>query len=166
MGNMAYNVRDKKRLAMFLLNNILGGQGLNSRLNLSLREKNGYAYNVESSYNPYVDTGILSIYFGTDGHNLDKSLKLAHHELKKLRTQKLGTLQLARAQRQMIGQVARSRENHENLLFALGKSHLLFGFMDDMDALKKKIQAITADELIAIANDILEPGRLSTLVYE
>ena len=165
IGTTAYDMHHERRLGMYLLNNILGGQGLNSRLNLSLREKNGYAYNVESSYNPYVDTGILSIYFGTDQQNLDKSLKLAHDELRKLRTRKLGSIQLARAQRQMIGQVARSRENHENLLFALGKSYLLFGYMDDMDTLKKKIQAITADELIDIANDILSPARLSTLVY-
>ena len=77
MGNLAYDLKDKRRMGMFLLNNILGGQGLNSRLNLSLREKNGFAYNVESSYNPYYDTGIFSIYFGTDSQYLNKSISIA-----------------------------------------------------------------------------------------
>jgi len=77
IGNIAYDLKDKRRMGMFLLNNILGGQGLNSRLNLSLREKNGLAYNVESNYNPYYDTGVFSIYFGTDSDNLDKSISIA-----------------------------------------------------------------------------------------
>jgi len=83
IGNLAYDLKDKRRMGMFLLNNILGGQGLNSRLNLSLREKNGLAYNVESSYSPYHDTGIFSIYFGTDSQYLNKSISVAMAELKK-----------------------------------------------------------------------------------
>ena len=92
IGNLAYDLKDNRRMGMFLLNNILGGQGLNSRLNLSLREKNGLAYNVESSYNPYYDTGIFSLYFGTDSQYLNKSISIAMAELKKLRTTKLGTI--------------------------------------------------------------------------
>ncbi len=166
IGTTAYDLHHKHRLGLYLLNNILGGQGLNSRLNLSLREKNGYAYNVESSYNPYVDTGVLSIYFGTDNENLSKSLKLAHSELKKLRIKKLGSLQLARAQRQMTGQVARSREHHENLLFTLGKSILLFNRVDSMAEIKKKIESVSSDDLLEIANDILAPERLSMLIFK
>jgi predicted Zn-dependent peptidase len=101
IGNVAYNLKDKRRMGMFLLNNILGGQGLNSRLNLSLREKNGLAYNVESNYNPYRDTGVFSIYFGTDSHNLDKSISIAISELIKLRKSKLGKVQLSQAKNQI-----------------------------------------------------------------
>ena len=101
MGNLAYDLKDNRRMGMFLLNNILGGQGLNSRLNLSLREKHGFAYNVESSYSPYNDTGIFSIYFGTDSQYLNKSIAIALIELGKLRNTKLGTIQLSKAKSQI-----------------------------------------------------------------
>ena len=101
IGNVAFPVMDKRRMGMFLLNNILGGQGMNSRLNLSLREKRGLAYNVESSYNAYRDTGIFLIYFGTDSQNLEKSINLTYSELNKLRSTKLGTIQLTKAKNQV-----------------------------------------------------------------
>ena len=107
---------------MFLLNNILGGQGLNSRLNLALREKNGLAYSVESNYTPYSDSGSLSIYFGTDKQYLEKSISIVTKELDKLRTVRLGTIQLSNAKRQIKGYIARGYENHENLMLSLGKS--------------------------------------------
>jgi predicted Zn-dependent peptidase len=100
---------------MFLLNNILGGQGLNSRLNMSLREKRGLAYNVESSYTSYRDSGIFSVYFGTDDHNLEKSITVVNSELDKLRKTKLGTLQLHTSKKQIKGYLARGFENHESL---------------------------------------------------
>ncbi len=165
LGTTAYDIRSDKRIGLYLLNNILGGQGLSSRLNMSLREKKGYAYNIESSYSPYCDTGVLSIYFGTDPENLKKSINLAKLEIKKLRERKLGTLQLIKAQRQMIGQLARSRENHESLLFSLGKSHLLFNKFDGLSELTKKIEAVSAEDIMEIANEILAPERLSTLIY-
>jgi predicted Zn-dependent peptidase len=166
MGNLAYNLKDKRRMGMFLLNNILGGQGLNSRLNLSLREKNGLAYNVESSYNPYCDTGIFSIYFGTDSQYLNKSISIAMTELKKLRTTKLGTIQLSKAKNQIKGYLARGYENHENLMLTLGKSLLVFNKIDTIEDICKKIEAVTASELLDIANDIFEPSKLSTLIYK
>lgn len=165
LGTTAYDIRSDKRIGLYLLNNILGGQGLSSRLNMSLREKKAYAYNIESSYSPYCDTGVLSIYFGTDPENLKKSIKLAKLEIKRLRERKLGTLQLIKAQRQMIGQLARSRENHESLLFSLGKSHLLFNKFDGLSELTKKIEAVSAEDIMEIANEILAPERLSTLIY-
>ena len=166
LGNVAYNIRNKKRLSLVLLNNLLGGQGLNSRLNLSLREKYGYAYNVESSFTPYFDTGVLSIYFGTDKDKFDKSLKLVHKELSKLRTQKLGSLQLKRAKDQMIGQIAISTDSKENLLFTLGKSYLLFDKFEDLKDVNAKINAITADQLLDVANESLDPAQLSLLTYK
>jgi predicted Zn-dependent peptidase len=140
---------------MFLLNNILGGQGLNSRLNLSLREKNGLAYNVESNYNPYCDTGAFTIYFGTDDHNLNKSISIALSELEKLRTVSLGSIQLSKARNQIKGYLARGYENHESLMLSLGKSLLVCRKMDN----------VTASDLLNTANEIFEPGRLSTLIY-
>ena len=166
MGNIAYNLKDNRRMGMFLLNNILGGQGLNSRLNLSLREKNGLAYNVESSYNPYVDTGIFSIYFGTDSQYLNKSISIALYELKKLRTSRLGTIQLSKAKNQIKGYLARGYENYESLMLSLGKSLLIFDKIDSIEDLCRKIDAVTASELLETANDIFEPSKMSTLIYK
>lgn len=166
IGNLAYDLKDEKRMGMFLLNNILGGQGLNSRLNLSLREKNGLAYNVESSYNPYCDTGIFSIYFGTDAQYLNKSISIAMSELNKLRTTKLGTIQLSKAKNQIKGYLARGYENHESLMLSLGKSLLVFNKIDTIEDICKKIDSITASELLETANDIFEPEKLSTLIYK
>jgi predicted Zn-dependent peptidase len=166
IGNLAYDFKDKRRLGMFLLNNILGGQGLNSRLNLSLREKNGLAYNVESNYNPYYDTGIFSIYFGTDSQYLNKSISITMNELKKLRTSKLGTIQLSKAKNQIKGYLARGYENHESLMLSLGKSLLVFNKIERIEATYKKIDAITTTELLETANNIFEPSKLSTLIYK
>jgi predicted Zn-dependent peptidase len=166
MGNLAYNLKDKRRMGMFLLNNILGGQGLNSRLNLSLREKNGLAYNVESSYNPYYDTGVFSIYFGTDSQYLNKSISLAMEELKRLRTTKLGTIQLSKAKNQIKGYLARGYENHESLMLSLGKSLVIFNKIDSIEDLCKQIDRVTASELLETANDIFEPNKMSTLIYK
>jgi predicted Zn-dependent peptidase len=166
MGNLAYDLKDDRRMAMFLLNNILGGQGLNSRLNLSLREKNGFAYNVESSYNPYYDTGIFSIYFGTDSQYLEKSISIAMLEMKKLRSEKLGTIQLSKAKNQIKGYLARGYENHESLMLSLGKSLVIFNKIDSIEDLCRKIDAVTASDLLKTANDIFEPSRMSTLIYK
>jgi len=166
IGNIAYDLKDKRRMGMFLLNNILGGQGLNSRLNLSLREKNGFAYNVESIYNPYYDTGVFSIYFGTDNHNLDKSISIALKELDKLRSVRLGTIQLTKAKNQIKGYLARGYENHENLMLSLGKSLLVFNKIDSIKDSCRKIDSISSDKLLEIANDVFDVSRLSTLIYK
>lgn len=165
IGNIAYNVMDKRRLAMFLLNNILGGQGLNSRLNLSLREKNGFAYNVESNYVPYCDTGVFMIYFGTDEKNREKSISIARRELKRLREQKLGSSQLQKAKNQIKGNIARGRENHENLMLAMGKNTLLFNRMESIESLYDKIDLLSSSDLLEIANEVFAENMLSTLIY-
>lgn len=166
LGNIAYDLKDERRMGMFLLNNILGGQGLNSRLNLSLREKNGLAYNVESSYNPYYDTGVFSIYFGTDSHNLEKSISIALSELNRLRGSLLGTVQLSKAKNQIKGYLARGYENHESLMLSLGKSLLVFNRIDTIEEIYDKIDKITSSQLMEIANDIFEPLKLSKLIYK
>ncbi len=165
IGNIAYDLHDKRRMGLFMLNNILGGQGMNSRLNLSLREKRGYAYNVESVYNPYTDTGLVTIYFGTDNRNLNKSIALINSEIDRLRRQPLGTLQLSRAKNQIKGYLARAYENHESLMLSLGKSLLIFDRIDSIDETFRKIDAVTGSELMETADAIFNKSSLSTLIY-
>ncbi len=166
IGNVAYDLHNDKRMGLYILNNILGGQGLNSRLNLSLREKRGYAYNVESMYSPYTDTGLVTIYFGTDNRNLQKSIDLTYNELGILKNKTLGTLQLSRAKNQIKGYMAREWENHESLMLSLGKSLLVFGRIDSMTEIFKKIDAVTTSELLETANVIFDKTSLSTLIYK
>lgn len=166
IGNIAYNFKDKRRIGMFLLNDILGGQGLNSRLNLSLREKKGLAYTVESGFNSYKDTGIFTIYFGTDSHNLEKSISVVNSELEKLRKSKLGTLQLHRSKKQIKGYLARGYENHESLMLSLGKNLLVFNKIETLEDICRKINRISPSELLDIANEVFDPARLSILIYK
>lgn len=165
IGNMAYNVRDKRRLTMYLLNNILGGQGLNSRLNMSMREKNGLAYNVESNYVPYCDSGVFMIYFGTDEKNREKSIGIAMKEMQRLRDQRLGITQLHKAKNQIKGNIARGRENHENLMLALGKNILLFNHMESIEELYARIDLLTSSDLMETANEVFAENMLSSLIY-
>jgi predicted Zn-dependent peptidase len=166
IGNLAYDLKDKRRMGMFLLNNILGGQGMNSRLNMSLREKNGLAYNIESSYNPYFDAGLFSIYFGTDKQYLKRSISITMAELKKLRESKLGAIQLSKAKNQLKGYLARGYENHENLMLSLGKSLQIFNKIDSVEEICRKIDNVSASEILETANEVFEPSNLSTLIYK
>jgi predicted Zn-dependent peptidase len=165
IGNVAYSLVDKRRLGLFLLNNILGGQGMNSRLNLALREKRGLAYNVESNYNAYRDTGIFSIYFGTDSQNLERCISVASAELQRFRVKSLGNLQLNKAKNQVKGYLARGYENHESLMLSLGKSLMVFNKIDTLEEICRKIDLLTSSQLLEIANEIFEPAMLSTLIY-
>jgi len=166
IGNIAYDIKDNRRIGLALLNNILGGPGLNSRLNLSLREKKGYVYNVESTYSPYSDTGVLSIYFGTEKGNLEKSIHLVHKEFIRLKISKLGSLQLKKFKRQLTGQLAISAESNENLMLAMAKSYLIFNRIDSLKKVSKKIEALTAEQIMDIANEVLNSDKLSTLIYK
>ena len=166
IGNIAYNAHDKKKLAMILLDNMLGGPGLNSRLSLLLREKHGYAYHVESNYSAYSDTGIFSVYFGADKENFTKCIKLIKKEFESLRTKKLGIIQLKKAKRQLFGQIAISSENSASLMLAMGKSFMLFNKVDDLKKIKEKIEAVTVDDIQEIANEVLDIKKMSMLVYQ
>ncbi len=165
LGGEAFDVYHPERLRLVLLNSILGGQSGNSRLNLSLRERNGIAYNLDSSYTAYTDTGTLTIYFGTDPENLERALKLINREISLLQNKVLGDLQLSKARKQLIGQLAMSQENHEDLMLAIGKSMLIFNKVESLEDIYKQISDITASQLMETANRILEPGNLSTLIY-
>jgi len=166
IGGEAFDVYHADRLTLVLLNSILGGQSGNSRLNLSLRERNGIAYNLESSYTAYSDTGTLTIYFGTDQENLERALSLIYREIALLQNKSLGELQLSKARKQLIGQLAMSQENHEDLMLAIGKSMLVFNKVEGLEDIYKKINEISASRLMDVANRLLEPARLSTLIYQ
>lgn len=166
IGNIAYKLDDDRRIGLVLLNNLLGGQGLNSRLNLSLRENNGLAYNVESSYTPYFDVGVFSIYFGTDPINLEKATSITFKELERLREKQLGPIQLNKAKKQIKGYLARSFENYESLMLSLCKSLLAFDRADSVEDMNKKIDSITPSDLLEIANEVFDPNKISTLIYK
>jgi predicted Zn-dependent peptidase len=166
LGGEAFDVYHPDRLKLVLLNSILGGQSGNSRLNMSLRERNGIAYNLESSYTAYSDTGTLTIYFGTDPENLERALSLIDKEIRLLQEKTLGDLQLSKARKQLIGQLAMSQENHEDLMLAIGKSMLVFNKVERLDDIYNKISEITASQLLDVANRILKPDHLSRLIYQ
>lgn len=166
IGNIAYDHQHPHRMGMVLLNNILGGQSMNSRLNMSLRERNGLAYNIESNYTAYSDTGQFSIYFGTDKENLDRAFSLINKELRQLKDRELGMQQLIKARKQLIGQLAISSENREDLMLTIGKSYLLYDKVDNLEQVYRKIDSLTAHEILEIANEILDESQTSTLIYQ
>lgn len=166
IGGRTYSMYDEKRLPLFLLNNLLGGPGMNNRLNVSLREKNGLVYNVESNVTFYTDTGLVNIYFGTDPKNRDKAVGLVHKELAKLRDAKLSTSQLAAAKKQLIGQLGVSGDNSEGQFLGLGKSFLHYGRYDTLPEVFAKIERLTAEEIQDVANEVFAPERLSSLIYQ
>jgi predicted Zn-dependent peptidase len=138
---------------------------MNSLLNLSLREKHGLVYNVESSYQPFTDTGMWSVYFGCDTENAARCEQLVYSELQKLREQPLTENALKKYKLQLMGQMAISAEQKENLALSLGKSFLRYGKIDNLEIVKQKIEEITVDKLQEIANEIFNPDRLSVLKY-
>lgn len=166
VGNLAPTIFSPKRMQMVLLNNILGGASMNSRLNMVLRERNGMAYNVESGYTGYFDTGEFSVYFGTDKENMEQALRLVNKEFRKIKEQPMGILQLSRAKKQLIGQLAISTENREDLMLSIGKSYLFFDRVDSLETIFKKIEAIGCAEILEIANEILDEPQSSTLIYQ
>lgn len=165
-GNEAYNLNDERRMGLHLLCNILAGPGMISRLNLSLREKYGYSYNIESNYSPYTDAGIFSVYFSTDKEYLKKSLNIVLKEFEQMQNVLMGDIQLKKAKQQIIGQLAISVENLENQMLSIGKSYLVYGKVDNMDTIYKKIEAITSSQLCEIAREILNRDKLSSLIFK
>lgn len=164
-GNVAYHAAHPKKTGLVLLNNLLGGPAMNSRLNLQIRERYGIAYNIESGYQPYSDTGIFHIYLGTDERMFARAERLVQAELKKMREQRLGVSQLHMAKQQLIGQIALGQESGSGTMIALGKSYMLYNRVDTLEEVYKSIEAVTADELLDIANEVFEPAQMSTLIY-
>ena len=165
IGCRSYDTHDKKRTALYLLNNILGGPGMNSRLNVALRERSGLVYNVEANLTSYTDTGIFSIYFGTDQEDVKQCLRLVHKELKRLREKPLSSTQLATAQKQIIGQIGVAADNFENNALNMAKTYLHYNKYEEPQEVYKRIQSLTPQDLWEVANEMFCEENLSTLIY-
>lgn len=166
IGSRGYNAYSEKRTGLYLLNNLLGGPGMNSRLNVSLRERRGLVYNVEANLTSYTDTGVFCIYFGTDPQDVDRCISLVHKELKKLRDNKLSSSQLAAAKKQIIGQIGVAGDNFENNALDMGKTFLHYDRFEEHQEVFKRIEALTAEHLLEIANEMFDESYLSTLIYQ
>ena len=166
LGGRAYKIGDDNQLGLFLLNNILGGGSLNSRLNLSLRESKGLVYTVESTYTPLSDTGYWCVYWACDPQDYDQSLGLVRHELDKLRETALSDSALRHALIQLRGQLAISAQNQENSALAMAKSVLYRGEAPSWEQTMKKIEHSTPQQILKIAQEIFEPKNAYILTYE
>lgn len=166
IGCKAYSAHEKKRIGLYLLNNILGGPGMSARLNLSLRERNGLVYTVESSMVSYSYTGLWSVYFGCDQHDIERCCKLVRRELNRIMEKPLSAAQLATAKKQIKGQIAIACDNRESYALDFGKSFLHYGWEKDTDRLFAQIDKLTADDIQLVAKEIFASEKLSMLVIK
>ena len=165
IGSRGYDAHNEKRTALYLLNNILGGPGMNSRLNVSLRERSGLVYNVEANLTSYTDTGVFCIYFGTEHKDVERCIRLVKKELKKLCDKPLSPIQLAAAKKQIIGQIGVARDHAENTALGMAKTFLHYHKMDDPQDIFQRIEALTAKELWEVSNEMFAEENLSSLIY-
>ncbi len=166
IGTRGYNAYEEKRTGLYLLNNILGGPGMNSRLNVSLREKRGLVYNVESNLTSYTDTSTFCIYFGCDLEDADYCISLVQKELKKLCSKALTSSQLSAAKKQIIGQIGVASDNFENNALDMAKCFLHYGKFEEQEEVFRRIEELTASQLLEIANEKLTDNCLSILSYK
>ena len=166
IGTRAYDVNDDRRMPLYLLNNMLGGPGMNAKLNLALREHNGLVYTVESTMVAYGDTGVWSIYFGCDEHDVKRCLRLVRKELDKFMQKPLSEAQLKAAKKQIKGQIGVACDNRENFALDFGKSFLHYGWEKNVDRLYEQVDEITAEQIQAVAKELFDKDRLTTLIFK
>ena len=167
IGTRAYSyTQERERLALALLANILGGPAMNARLNTVLREKNALVYTVEACFNPYSDTGLFTIYFGCDKPLVERSLRLVRKELERVIEAPLSSRALANAKKQLLGQLAIASDNSEAQCLSMGKSMMIFGYIEPMETTRSKIESLTSSELQRVAQEILAWDNLSILIYK
>ena len=166
IGTRAYDVNDDRRMPLYLLNNMLGGPGMNAKLNLALREHNGLVYTVESTMVAYGDTGTWSIYFGCDEHDVKRCLHLVRKELDKFMQKPLSDAQLKAAKKQIKGQIGVACDNRENFALDFGKSFLHYGWEKNVDRLYEQVDEITAAQIQAVAQELFDKDRLTTLIFK
>ena len=166
LGTRAYDVHDERRIALYLLNNILGGPGMTARLNVSLRERNALVYTVESMAQSYSDTGLWAVYFGCDPKNVKRCLRLIRRELDKVMQRPLSDAQLRAAKRQIRGQIGIACDSRESFALDFAKSYLHYGWKKDVTALCERIDALTAADLQRVAQDLFAEERLTMLVIK
>ena len=166
IGTRAYDVNDNRRMPLYLLNNILGGPGMNAKLNLALREHNGLVYTVESTMVAYGDTGTWSIYFGCDEHDIKRCLRLVRKELDRMMEKPLSDSQLKAAKKQIKGQIGVACDNRENFALDFGKSFLHYGWEKNVDCLYEQVEAITSQQIQDVARELFDKDRLITLIFK
>lgn len=166
VGTRGYDIHDKRRMSLYLLNNLLGGPGMNARLNLSLRERHGLVYTVESSMVSYCDTGVWAIYFGCDPKDVGRCLKLVHKELNRVIQKPLSDTQLRAVKKQIKGQIGVACDNRESFALDFGKSYLHYGWERDLNSLFRHIDEVTAESMQQVAAELMQQERLTTLVID
>lgn len=166
VGCPAYSMNDNKKFVLVLINDILGGDWMSSRLNMIIREKYAYAYNVSSSYSAYSDSGVYSIQLGTDEKYVDKCIELILKEIKSFRDIKISKIQLNRAKRQIFGMYEMMEENNSGIMQIKGKNILDFGYPISKESFYANIEKIDANQIIDVANEILDENKLSILLYQ
>ncbi len=165
LGNYCYSYTDTKRIPMFMLSNILAGPGMNSRLNMQLRERHGLSYNIESNFATYQDSGLFSIFFSSEHEKVDFAIDMIFKELDAFREKEMGILQLSRAKKQLIGQVAIDNDSNSNMLFPMAKSFMNYGRVETFKETVALIEAITAKDILEVANEIFVRDNFSTIKY-
>ena len=165
LGNLAYPYKSEKKYPFLLLSNLIGGPGMSTRLNMMLREKKGLGYSVEANYSTFSDTGLFTVYIGCDHNEVDKCIELTYKELEKIRTNKLGVLQLQYAKKQLIGQIAIAGESKLAEMLANGRSALHGDEVETIDETIQRIENVTANEILQVANEILQKEQFSMLLY-
>ena len=165
IGGIAPEFCSPMKMPIVMLNNVLGGPAMSSRLGLNIREKYGFAYSIESQYTAYSDTGLISVYMAVDPDSLEKAIGLVYKEIDKLCQQKLGTMQLQHAKQQLIGQVALSYESGMNELLGITRSLLMGEPIEYMDDIIRKIEAVTASDILEVANQVFDKEQLSQIVF-
>ena len=166
VGTRGYDIHDKRRMSLYLLNNLLGGPGMNARLNLSLRERHGLVYTVESSMVSYCDTGVWAIYFGCDPKDVGRCLKLVHKELDRVIQKPLSDTQLRAVKKQIKGQIGVACDNRESFALDFGKSYLHYGWERDLNSLFRHIDEVTAESIQQVAAELMRQEQLTTLVID
>ena len=166
IGSRSFHEFNKKRDAQYLLNNILGGPGMNNKLNLSLREKNGLVYTVESNLTTYTDAGLFAVYFGTDPDDSDRCVDLVLKELKQLRENRLSSLKLSMAKKQLLGQIGVASDSSESMALGMGKTFLHYKKCDSFEQIYNKITGLTELDLLEVANEIFDEDKLFYLIYK
>ena len=166
LGTRGYDILHPLRIPLYLLNNLLGGPGMNARLNISLRERNGLVYTVESTMVSYGDTGLWGVYFGCDPHDVKRCLRLVRRELDKIIEKPLTNSQLKAAKRQLKGQIGIACDNREQFALDFGKSFLHYGWEKDITSLYSQIEEVTAEQIQQVARELMSEDRITTLIYK
>lgn len=166
IGRTAYKLSDEKRGAFYMLTNILGGVGMNSRLNMALRERYGYVYSVGAQFVPYTDIGLFVISFGTETSQMKKSIALVREEMRKLREEPLGVKQLAAAKEQLLGQIAMAEESNINFMMMMARNLLDLGKVFDLDEIFERVKNVTPLRLQEISNEMFKENKMSYLIME